>query len=143
LILIVLAALSWAAVFGFCIIAGGGFPILALVFSAPMAARAADLLLVAMFALTVLVGLIQAATDKSPRGSPFLGVMTLMSAGLGLLAFTHEVLIIWRAVEITHTHNLRVVAPSLAEACLPLAVGFTVAAVAQALNGLVRAQAKA
>jgi len=70
---------------------------------------------------------------KGRSGDPSLpGILALLSMGLGLLATLLAGISIGRAMQQTNTSDLMVIAPSLAEALTPLAIGLLLGAFATA-----------
>ncbi len=94
-------------------------------------ARIFDLALTAMLALVIVLGLIGLARPAQPV-SPFLTFMSWGGPLLGLLAGLREGSVIWFAVQMTHTTNFRVVAPSIVEALAMPAIGLVAGALASA-----------
>ncbi|MBO9559051.1 MAG: hypothetical protein J7515_10750 [Caulobacter sp.] len=70
-----------------------------------------------------------------------LSTLSLLPPGLGLAATLFSALSIARAMQATHTTELIVIAPSLAEALAPLAVGLLLGALAATLRARFPTQA--
>jgi hypothetical protein len=94
-------------------------------------ARIFDLALTAMLAVVLVLGLMSLAKRAAPA-APFLAFMTWGGPLLGLLAGLREGSVIWFAVQMTHTTNFRVVAPSIVEALAMPAIGLVAGALASA-----------
>ncbi|KQY35582.1 hypothetical protein ASD38_03215 [Caulobacter sp. Root487D2Y] len=89
-----------------------------------------------LFGLGIWIAILGATSlAKGRSGDPsLLSVLTLLPPGLGLLATLLTGLSIVRAMQNTHTSDLFVIAPSLAEALAPLGVGLLLGAVPAALK---------
>ncbi len=139
---VILAALGVAGIFGLMRYAGWDAPPWALFPNATYVVKLTDMLLVAMFVLVALVGLIELGTSKNARGSQFLTVMVLVAVGFGVLAAVYTASHVSLAIQNSHTTNMRVVAPGVAEGLLPLTLGFIIAAVASILNAMIKSNGR-
>lgn len=118
-----LAVVDVVLVLWLCQVAGG-MPLSALFYDA--------FVLTKMIEMLLLLGLVPVAVVPNGKGqtSGFLKVALWLSLALGALATLQSVLNTWGAVQRTHTNNLQVVAPSLAEGLVPLGLGLLIAAIA-------------
>lgn len=96
------------------------------------------LMLLAMQAIVILITAVPRLIKRQSEGDgSLLTVFSLVAPGLGLAASLLAGLSVLIAMQQTHTTNLMVIAPSLAEATTPLALGLLVGALAAALRGMV------
>jgi hypothetical protein len=91
------------------------------------------LLLVPVLLVILVLGWVHRRSAASGR-SVVLTILMWLSLALGALASLHDLMMIWMAVQMTHTTNFKVVAPGLSSALLPLAFGLLTATLAAALN---------
>jgi hypothetical protein len=124
---ILVASLLWLADYA------GGAPLVGLFVAMPMLTKLTTMVIVLAGALLVVLGLIQRLSGDTGLGD-FLRIAVYLIAALAVVATLPHFLNIWRAVEITHTTNPRVVAPSVCEGLIPLSLGFVFAAVTDLLR---------
>jgi hypothetical protein len=96
-------------------------------------------LILAAGVATLVIGPSQISKRENGDGS-WLKVMAIGAPALGLLAALRQGLIIRQAMVATGTTNLKVIAPSLAEAALVAAAGLMVGALAAALMAAIKLQ---
>lgn len=101
----------------------GGMPLSALFLDAFVISQLVEILLV--------LGLVVAAALPNGRGqvAGFLKVWLWLLLGLGALGTLRSLSTTLRAMQDTHTTNLMVIAPSLAEGLVPLGLGLLAAAI--------------
>ena len=107
-----------------------------LVLSAGPMVKLAYLLLTGLAIWLAVLGVTSLAKGRAENPSA-LSILSLAPPGVGLLATLYTVLVILRVMQDTHTSDLIVIAPSLAEALAPLGVGLLLGAVATTLKARV------
>jgi hypothetical protein len=127
LALIAFAALAWLTK------VAGGPPIWIFTGSSSLP-KLVDLMLAATLAAVIVIGLVRLAR----RAKDVSGLMTLATwwpPAVGALVAAQQGFIIYIATQMAHTAHLRILAPSLCQALLPLTLGLGVGAIAAFLNG--------
>jgi hypothetical protein len=104
-----------------------------LVLSAGPLTKLVYLLLTGLGICIAVLGVMSLAKGRTSDPS-LLSLLSLLPPGAGLFATLLTTLSIVRAMQATHTRDLFVIAPGLAEALAPLGVGFLLGAVAAALK---------
>jgi hypothetical protein len=129
LIFLPLALASWILIAKIAHYAGmPGFPVLQLYSQASSITKLMTTTLLLGLAATIVLGVIRMAGMKGVDRGLFIGLLW-GGVGAGLLTSAYSFLVINMIIERTHTTNMRVAAPSAAEALLPISVGMTIAAV--------------
>ncbi|MDQ0466264.1 hypothetical protein QO010_004057 [Caulobacter ginsengisoli] len=105
-------------------VAGGGLSLLDLFLDAFAVVKLTLILLVPVLILAVFL------PNGRGQAGGVLKVLMWSALGLAALVTAERVLNIQNAVQRTHTTNLQVVAPSLAESLMPLVLGLLIAAIA-------------
>jgi uncharacterized membrane protein YidH (DUF202 family) len=141
--LLILTAAAFAAVIGIARYAGFQYAELpALFLQATAVVKMVETILILGLIATLVAGVVLMATGKKAGDTLILTLLGWLGVALGLLAFAFAALNIWIAVERTHTTNPQVVAPSVAEALLPVCLGLLMATIASFVGGVMKARAK-
>lgn len=137
LVLAFLTVAAGAAIVGLAGLAG--VPLVDLFPDAGLMTMLATVLLVLILIAAVIIGLVsRRAPDAGQEGSFMLKLIIWIAVLLGALATAQALVFVQINVAQTHTTNLKVVAPSLAEALIPLTIGLLAGAIATGFNRRVR-----
>jgi hypothetical protein len=84
--------------------------------------------------LVVVMGAVQLAKGERAKASPFLWMMSVLVPLASLAPAAYGLMVMKEAIDLSHTTNFRVYAPSMIESLIPLALGLAIGAIAGLSN---------